>query len=165
MRSWRRLHSNHSVHSVGEVGTRFRQMGSTLILSNFFPTWPESGLKLSDRVFFTPSILDSSLTTCLEYSEVLHLNSTANDPRKWSPDLKWSSSVCKWFPLLSGEENQNGLDSSYWITVSHLLSQQKVLIKLNTFNKYLPRLKKETVKLILDKKFLKSYLSNTSYQL
>ena len=52
--------------------------------------------------------------------------------RKWSPDRKWS-------PLLSGE------DSSYWITMSHLLSQQKVLIKLNTFNKYLPRLKKETV--------------------
>ena len=27
--------------------------------------------------------------------------------------------------------------------MSHLLSQQKVLIKLNTFNKYLPRLKKK----------------------
>ena len=55
--------------------------------------------------------------------------------RKWYPDRKWS-------PLLSGEESQNGLDSSYWITMSHLLSQQKVLMKLNTFNKYLPRLKK-----------------------
>ena len=36
-------------------------------------------------------------------------------------DRKWSQ-----------EENQNGLDSSYWIIVSRLLSQQKSLIELYT---------------------------------
>ena len=35
----------------------------------------------------------------------------------------------------SREENQNGLDLSYWIIVSRLLSQQNELLKLHKFNK------------------------------
>ena len=35
----------------------------------------------------------------------------------------------------SREQNQNGLDLSYWIIVSRLLSQQNVLLKLHKFNK------------------------------
>ena len=52
--------------------------------------------------------------------------------RKWSPE--WTANDDprpQVIPIVdrkwSREENQNGLDSSYWIIVSRLLSQQKVL--------------------------------------
>ena len=54
-------------------------------------------------------------------------------------------------------KNKNGQDSSYWIMmdVSRLLSQQKVFIKLNTFNELMPRLKKRNRKTTFKTKFNK----------
>ena len=80
--------------------------------------------------------------------------------RKWAPTVNDPQTAIDPRPQVipivdrkwSREENQNGQDSSYWIILPRLLSQQKGFNKLNTFNKLMPRLKKkkkETVKLHL----------------
>ena len=65
-------------------------------------------------------------------SKVLY--STANDPLAANDPQNGPQMILdrKW----SREENQNGLESSYWIILSRLLSpKKKVFIKLNTFKK------------------------------
>lgn len=84
---------------------------------------PESKFQTQKLVLLSPSLEIKSTVQYRKWSPII--NDPQNGPQMIL-DRKWSR-----------DENQNGLESSYWIILSGLLSpkKNKVLIKLNTFLK------------------------------
>ena len=97
---------------------------------NFLPKKiPESKFQTPKLVLLSPSLEIKSTVQYRKWSPIINDPLAANDPQNGPQmilDRKWSR-----------DENQNGLESSYWIILSGLLSpkKNKVLIKLNTFLK------------------------------
>ena len=85
---------------------------------NFLPKKiPESKFQTPKLVLLSPSLEIKSTVQYRKWSPIVNDPLAANDPQNGPQmilDRKWSR-----------EENQNGLESSYWIILSRLLSPKK----------------------------------------